>query len=451
MIGAFNEAFLAALEEGWTPARDATAQASTVAAIHDLDSPMYEKSQFAHPLLFSQAEFVELSQACRALLSAQLKLINHLIDTHSREGLLDLLRMPRHLARFIHWDNLRHGDATIGRMDIVPTRQGYFFCEFNIFPGVGGGEAYEGSRAATEALGFPRAGLMDSPLRDLAVLYAEECRKRRLRRVVILDSRGHSGLGYPRQEYLKRYLEDLNAGVSVHILDEVSYPEAWLKREEAERTLIHRMFTYEEVTDGFAFLEKLWASGAVLTNGFEPELRMSKRFLALLCEPGHQALFSDDEEAAIRKYLPPAFSLSENNLAAALRDKAGLVFKIDDSSSYGGSGVLMGTDWSSEELERKLREPGVERWICQRVVEAETVRLRAGGDSAPEEYRLVLGFYSYGGRTNGFLVRGSRTSKVVNITSGGKLGWAFVVSEEGRQAFIRHARGRAEDVTSRSA
>ncbi|RKG78501.1 hypothetical protein D7W79_12710 [Corallococcus exercitus] len=451
MIGAFNEAFLAALEEGWTPARDATAQASTMAAIHALDSPMYEKSQFAHPLLFSQAEFVELSRACRALLSAQLKLINHLIDTRSQEGLLDLLRMPRHLARFIHWDNLRHGDATIGRMDIVPTRQGYFFCEFNIFPGVGGGEAYEGSRAATEALGFPRAGLMDSPLRDLAVLYAEECRKRGLRRVVILDSRGHSGLGYPRQEYLKRYLEALNPDVQVHILDEVSYPEAWLKREEAERTLIHRMFTYEEVTDGFAFLEKLWASGAVLTNGFEPELRMSKRFLALLCEPGHQALFSEDEVAAIRKYLPPAFSLSEDNLAAALRDKAGLVFKIDDSSSYGGSGVLMGTDWSSEELERKLREPGVERWICQRVVEAETVRLRAGGDSAPEEYRLVLGFYSYGGRTNGFLVRGSRTSKVVNITSGGKLGWAFVVSEEGRQTFIRHARGRAEDVTSRSA
>ncbi|WP_223633154.1 hypothetical protein [Corallococcus sp. EGB] len=73
-------------------------------------------------------------------------------------------------------------------------------------------------------------------------------------------------------------------------------------------------------------------------------------------------------------------------------------------------------------LERKLREPGIERWICQRVVEAETVRLRADGDSKPEEYRLVLGFYSYGGRTTGFLVRGSRTSKVVNITSGGKLG-----------------------------
>ncbi|RKI01637.1 hypothetical protein [Corallococcus sp. AB038B] len=451
MIGAFNEAFLAALEEGWSPERDARAHASTIAAIHDLDSPMYEKSQFAHPLLFSEAEFQELSRACRHLLSAQLKLIGHLIDTRSREGLLDLLRMPRRLVDFIHWDNLRHGDATIGRMDVVPTRQGYFFCEFNIFPGVGGGEAYEGSRAATEALGFPKAGLMNSPLRDLAVLYAEECRKRDLRRVVILDSTGHAQLGYPRQDYLKRYLEELNPDVPVHILDEVRYPEAWLTREEGERTLIHRMFTYEEVTDGFVFLEKLWSSGAVLTNGFEPELRMSKRFLALLCEPGHHALFSDEEVAAIRRYLPHAFSLSEENLADALRDKTGWVFKIDDSSSYGGSGVLMGVDWPADVLEQKLREPGIERWICQRVVEAETVRLRAAGDSAPAEYRLVLGFYSYGGEPNGFLVRGSRTSKVVNITSGGKLGWAFVVSEEGRQAFIRHARGRAEDVTARSA
>ena len=35
-----------------------------------------------------------------------------------------------------------------------------------------------------------------------------------------------------------------------------------------ERTLIHRMFTYEEVTDDFAFLERLWQSGAAIA-GFD--------------------------------------------------------------------------------------------------------------------------------------------------------------------------------------
>jgi hypothetical protein len=451
MIGAFNEAFLAVLDEGWTPERDAAATTSAMAAVHDLGSPMYETSQFAHPLLVSEAEFLELARACKALLSAQLKVVQQLLETHGKEGVLELLRMPRRLARFIHWDNLTHGDATIGRMDVVPTPKGYFFCEFNIFPGVGGGEAYEGSFAATEAMGFPRVGRTYGPLKYLAELYTKTCRERGLRRVVILESTAHAQLGYPRQEYLKRYLEQLNPDVSVHILDEVSYPAAWLTRGEAERTLVHRMFTYEEVTDDFAFMEKLWASGAVLTNGFEPELRMSKRFLALMWEPGFQARFSDEELAAVRQYLPPAFSLTEANLADALRDRVGLVFKVDDSSSYGGSGVLMGEEWPSDVLERKLREAGVERWICQRVVEAEVVRLRAGGNAAPEDYRLVLGFYSYGGRPNGLLVRGSRKSKVVNTTSGGKLGWIFVVNEEGRQAFIRHARGQADGPSSRSA
>ncbi|WP_158623389.1 hypothetical protein [Corallococcus sp. CA053C] len=407
-----------------------------------LGSTMFEKRQLAHPLLFDAAEFAELGRACSALLSAQLKIIQHLLATRSKESVLDLFRMPKRLAAFIHWDNLKHGDATVGRMDIVPTRDGYSFCEFNIFPGVGGGEAYEGANAYLEALGYPQAGLTGSALRDLAGLYAAECRKRDLRRVVILDSTAHGQLGYPRQELLKRYLEAANPGLTVELLDEARYPKAWLSRGEGEKTLVHRMFTHEEVTDDFAFVEKLWDSGAVLTNGFEPELRMSKRFLALLWEPGFQALFGAEEVAAIRKYLPHAFSLSEDTLTAALRDKGELVFKWDGGASYGGSGVLMGVDWPADVLEQKLREAGLDRWICQRGVEAETVALRAVEDATPVEYRLVLGLYSYGGKPNGFLVRGSRTSKVVNISSGGKLGWAFVVSEAGRRDFIRHARSR---------
>lgn len=440
MIGAFNEEFVAVLNERRDPAGESVAHAKAAALMRGLGSPKLEKSQFAHPLLFDEAEFVELGRASNALLSAQLKIIRHLFETRSRESVLDLLRVPRRLAAFINWDNLRHGDATIGRMDIVPTREGYFFCEFNIFPGVGGGEAYTASNTYFESLGYPQVALSGCPLRELAGLYAAECKKRDLRRVVILDSTAHAQLGYPRQEFLKRHLEEASPGLSVELLDEVSYPKEWLKRSEGEKTLIHRMFTYEEVTDDYAFVEKLWASGAVLTNGFEPELRMSKRFLAMLCEPGYQALFSDDEVAAIRKYIPHTFSLTEENIASALRNKDEFVFKVDEGSSYGGSGVLMGGEWPADELERKLREAGVDHWICQRVVEAESIALRAADNATPEEYRLVLGLYSHGGKPTGLLVRGSRSSKVVNVTSGGKMGWAFVVSEEGRRALIRHAR-----------
>lgn len=443
MIGAFNEEFVAALSERRDAAGEAVAHARAAALMRELGSPKYEKNQFAHPLLFSEAEFVELGRASNALLSAHLKIIQHLFATRSRESVLELLRMPRRLAGFIQWDNLRHGDLTIGRMDIVPTRAGYFFCEFNIFPAVGGGEAYSGANTYLETLGYPQAALVGCPLRELAGLYTAECRKRELRRVVILDSTAHAQLGYPRQELLKRYLEEANPGVSVELLDEVRYPKEWLRRGEGEKTLVHRMFTYEEVTDGFEFFEKLWESGAVLLNGFESELRMSKRFLALLWEPGYQTLFSDEEKAAIQKHLPHAFSLSEENIASALRNKEELVFKWDAGSSYGGSGVLMGADWPAEALEQKLREAGLDRWICQRVVEAEAIALRSVDDPAPVDYKLVLGLYSYGGKPNGFLVRGSRTSKVVNITSGGKMGWAFVVSEAAQRALVRHARGLA--------
>jgi len=442
MIGAFNEEFLAALAEGRGAAKEELAHANASALMRGLGSPMYERSQFAHPLLFREADFVELGRASSALLSAQLKIIRHLFATRSQEGVLELFRMPPRLGAFLKREALENGEATVGRMDIVPTRSGYFFCEFNIFPAVGAGEAYTGSNMYFESLGYPRVGLTGCPLRDLAALYTAECRKRELCRVVILESTAHAQLGYPRQELLKRYLEEANPGLCVELLDEVRYPKEWLTRAEGKRILVHRMFTYEEVTDDFAFFEKLWESGAVLMNGFEPELRMSKRFLAMMWESGHQALLSDDEVAAIRQYLPHSFSLTGDNLAFALRHKDELVFKWDAGASYGGSGVLIGGDWPVEVLSRRLRESGVDRWICQQAVEAESVSLRTVHDATVGGYRLVLGLYSYGGKPNGFLVRGSRTSKVVNVSNGGKLGWAFVVSEAGRQALVRHARGQ---------
>lgn len=442
MLRAFNEEFLAALGETRNPAGEAAAHDRAAAMMREVGATVFEHKLLGHPVLFDQVEFEELGRAASALLRAQVKILEHLRATRSDAAVLDLFGMPHRLLPFMRWENLQRPDQTIARLDIIPSRTGYAFCELNVIPAVGGGEAHRCGELYLQALDYPEVGLPPAPLRTLAALYTAQVRRRSLARIVILDSVGHGQLGYPRQELLQGYLREANPGLTVELLDEERYPAGWLTRGEGEQTLVHRMFTYEEVTDDFAFLEKLWQSGATIA-GFESDLRMSKRFLALMCDPAYQAVLDRDEIAAIEKFVPHSFALGEVTLASALRDRDDLVFKWDASASYGGSGVLIGAEWSAAELEHKLRANGVDHWICQRAIEAETLPLRTADHAAPLDYRIVLGLWSYGGAPNGFLLRGSRASRVVNVSSpSGRIGWAFVVSEDTRRALVRHARAQ---------
>jgi hypothetical protein len=442
MLGAFNEEFLAALGESRNLAGEAAAHDRAVALMREIGAAVFETKLTGHPLLFDQAEFEALGRAASALLGAQVKILQHLRATRPDSAVLDLFGMPRRLLPFMRWENLQRPGQTVARLDIIPTRTGYAVCELNVIPAVGGGEAYRCGELYFQTLGYPRADLPPCPLQTLAAMYSAQVRSRDFARVVILDSVEHGRHGYPRQELLQRYLREANPGLTVELLDEERYPAGWLTRGEGERTLVHRMFTYEEVTDDFAFLDKLWQSGATIA-GFESDLRMSKRFLALMCDPAYQALLGREELDAIEKFVPHSFALSEATLASALRGRNDLVFKWDAPASYGGTGVLIGAEWSAAELEHKLRANGVEHWICQQAIEAEMLPLRTPGDATPLDYRIVLGLYSYGGTPSGFVLRGSHSSRVVNASSAsGRIGWAFVVSDDTRRALIRHARGQ---------
>lgn len=451
MLRAFNEELLAVLSRNRDPIAEAAAHARAVALMKEVGAAVFEHKLIAYPLIIHDVEVAELARAAGLLLAAQVKLLEHLRATRSDAAVLEMFRIPPHLLPFMRWENLARPEETVGRLDIIPTRHGYSFCELNIIPAVGGGEAHPCGEMYFHTLGFPDTARPPGPLQLLAAHYAQLARQRGFVRVVILDSVEHGRHGYPRQLLLQRYLRAAVPGLAVELCDEESYPASWLSPAEGARTLVHRMFTHEEVTDGFAFLTRLWQSGATLA-GFESDLRMSKRFLVLMCDPAYRHLLSEEELAAIDRFVPHSYALTEDNVAAALADRAALVFKWDDSASYGGSGVLVGAEHEAGELERKLREHGVERWICQRALEAEELPLRTGDDAEPLPYRVVLGLYWYGGVTSGMMLRASRASRVVNASSPtGRIGWAYPVSAEGRQALIRHARERQEMSESEAA
>jgi hypothetical protein len=413
----------------------ASAAASTVdGLLARLGATVYQDRWLPYPLLFPEEDFRTLARAGADLLSAQGKIIRHLLARGGRQALLDLVGLPAWCAPLVAWENLEEQGLTVGRLDVVPTRHGYWFCELNVHPAVGGGEAEAAAHRLARSLGLPPVARVASPFRALADLYRRICRQRDLRRVVILDSATHRARGFPRQELLRRQLRRTASDLAVDLHDEDSYPAAWLSPGEGRQIFVHRMFTDEEVSDSGRFLRQLQASGAVIGNGFEAEARMNKVFLALLCDEAYHPLLDTGERAAIRRFLAPTSVLDESNLAAALAARGERVFKT--RASYGGQSVLIGAEHSAEELEARLRAAGLEQWVCQEYREAETIPVYNAADPIPSPHRVVLGLYHHGSVPGGVLVRASRNSRVVNLSNGAaKVGWALVVDEEGRQTY----------------
>lgn len=378
------------------------------------------------PLLLERATFETLAGAANLLLSAQQKLIGHLLATRSRAALLRQFRVPPRMAQFIDWDKLAACGNTIARMDIIPTDSGYVFCEFNVHPAVGGGETYECAELYGAALDWPPVEGNCAPFYSLALLLTRMAGQARARRIVILDCLAHKGQGYAQLRALQQYCADLNPEREVHLCDEESYRAAWFAPGEAERTLIHRIFTYDDQSDDSAFVERLWHSGANVAHTFEAELRMSKHWFSLLCDARHHALFSEAEVDAILRYLPHTFDLDEASLAHALEHKDDYVFK--QNYGYGGVGVLMGSDHGRAALERSVRAAGLANWSCQRYFPAARMDLPYNAALDTAQHQLVLGLYLYDGVPNGMFVRASRNSKVVNMAGGAaSMTWAHVV------------------------
>jgi hypothetical protein len=378
-----------------------------------------------HPLPYyyrvDPATHRELTEATATLVGAQEKLFAAVCANRSPDQLADLLQVPPAMAGLIDWSALASSRFRMLRADIIPTATGYYFCEINHFSAVGGGEGYHSGRLIAELLGRSVPGV--SPFRDLAYHYLTECRRTGLVRIVILDSAEHRKQGFGEHRMLQHYLRLMAPDLEVSYQDDQTYPAAWLEPAEASRTLIHRLITLDDTTDGGAFLVRLRELGATLSCGFEAELKMHRIWFSLLHDPDHRRLFDDRELAVIDRYVPYTFQLDEHNLAATLADKDGYIFKT--SYSYGGKGVLLGSELSPDELADALRVPGIQAWTGQRVVPTSSLELPTP-DGGTARFYFVLGMFGYGENYSGLLIRGALGSPVVNVSRGGGVSWAFV-------------------------
>jgi hypothetical protein len=414
VFAADNRAFLASQrdEPDYAMAADGANQLLTDIGVSYRALPYYFR--------IDAATHAALVEATEVLAAAQDKVLAHLAATQSAADLVARFEVPPDMARYLDWSEVASTGMRMLRADIIPTDSGYYFCELNHFAGVGAGEAYHSAHAFAELLGRPVAGV--SPFRQLAHQYVTECRRASLDRVVVLDTPQHRALGFGEAVMLKRYLRLMAPDLDTSYHDEDSYPADWLAPREAERTLIHRLVTHDDTPDGGAFLARLRDSGATVSGMFEFELKMHRKWLALLCDPDYRHLLDARERAIVARYVPHTYDVRPDNLDKALADKDALVFKR--SYTYGGKGVLIGDEHAPEQLRALLTKDG-SAWVAQQRVYTSVLDLPAA-DGQLVPFYFVLGMFLYGEGASGLLVRGAARSTVVNVSQGGGASWAFV-------------------------
>src|SRR5215510_12137351 len=368
------------------------------------------KDQNAHktpilpiPLAFDRAAFESLAAAGVLLLSAQTKILQHLLQHGTRADLLRRFEIPESMEPTVDWDELIKGSYVISRFDIVPSPSGFYFCELNCDSSVGGPEVADCLDVYCNALRWPLTEHMESPQQSSVRLLRRAAQERGLRRIVLCDWHTNRGSGYFGFDLLRQHLTRAFPELEIHLVYDNEYRAAWLDPAQGRRTLVHRGFMYQDITDGGAFMCRLRESGATIINTFETEVRMHKCWFAMFCDPAYHPLLSAAERDAIARYVPYTVAVSRDNLPDLLRDKADLVFKI--GTSYGGDGVLMGADHTEDQIRAAIEARGPGSWTAQKAIPFDGIELPFTSEFEFISHHVVFGLYLIDGRASGLTVR----------------------------------------------
>ncbi|WP_394826714.1 hypothetical protein [Pendulispora albinea] len=398
-------------------------------ALERLQSLLVEQGAHKTPLLpiplsIDKRTFDALATAGLNLLSAQTKILRYLHGRCSRAEMLRRFDMPETMEPVVDWDELLVGAHTICRADVLPSNDGYYFCELNPDSSVGGTEVSDCLQVLCNGLRWPLTETMESPQQATVQLLRRVVEQKGLQRIVLCDWTANRGSGYFSFDLLRKHLARALPELEIHLVYHTEYPEAWLTPEEGRRTLVHRGFMYNDMDDGGAFVHRLVNSGATIINTLETEMRMHKSWFSMFCDPAYHHLLTAGEVESIARYVPHTVAVNRDNLEELLRRKADLVFKL--GASYGGEAVLIGANHSADALREAIAAKGLKLWIAQKAIVFDGIDLPYTSDFQFTRHNVVLGLFLIDGRASGVTVGASHGSKVVNIHTG-KAGYSWAV------------------------
>lgn len=435
-VAADNLALIAALDAGDVGVlADATARRLREELVAEGG---YLLELLPRPIFCAPDQVRALGDRGRSLIALQSRLIEELIAAEGRTRFLDRFEVAPALRDLVHWDELVAPRYLVGRLDLLRLADGSFrCCEMNVDSCVAGAEIFDAGRDTFLALGLDADRLPERPLDQLADLIASTAGRLGAERIVILDwsvGGGSAGKGYISYDRMRAAVVRAS-GLPVHIADETSFDPAWLVPAEAARTLVHRGFMMEEMDDDGAFLRRLIGAGAHVFSLLEADIRMDKGWLALLWDARRAGRCTTAEAALLDGFVPETWQVTAADIEPLVARRDDLIFKT--RQAFGGAGILIGAETPAATL-RDALAAAPEHWIAQVMIAPETLVMPHAPGEPSQVHDIVYGLYLYGTAENGFLLRGSTTSRIVNVSSGrGRIGWALALADGERASFLR--------------
>lgn len=200
-----------------------------------------------------------------------------------------------------------------------------------------------------------------------------------------------------------------------------------------KRLLVNELIEKKEQLG--ALLEAARQRAVTIVNPFRCKPIHKKAIFAVLTDDDAQALFGDEERAAVAAHVPWTRRVVEGKAsrlgeqvdlpAFILANRERLVMKPNDE--YGGKGVFIGWETADTEWREALAEALRGSYVVQEKVE---VARQSFPELAPDlqfrDFIVDLDPFLFQGEVEGFLTRLSGTS-LANVTSGGGQVPAFLV------------------------
>jgi hypothetical protein len=391
---------------------------------------------FLRPHILARTQYAAIEAAAEIIARAFEKLVVRALEHQPLLNNLGLTPAEEQMAR------IDPGYSTLcvtSRLDAYLTDSGFQFLEYNAESPAGISDQMQLEKILLELPHMrdfleqhrhwtpkPHVRLLDS----LLAAYREWGGQEPSPQIAIVDWEGVATAS--EFEVLKQHFE--SAGYRTMIVDPraLEYDGNRLKAGTFRIDIVYKRVIIHEFLEKFDDTHPLSRAyrdrNVCMANSFRAKVAHKKAGFAILSDPQYADLFTNVELSTLRQHIPwtrivregtTSFDHGERELGEILRtEREHLVLKPNDD--YGGSGVVMGWECSSDEWKQTIAQAFARDYVVQERVPVKKVAIPRFADYAVRSDEMFVDFnpFLFQNRMEGGLVRLSASS-LCNVSSGG--------------------------------
>lgn len=404
------------------------ATSSTIITKNYLKKYDFKIDTLNFPLLIDYYDYEGLCKAAKILRTIQKKLLKYLLSRWAKNIILQFFNCDPGLEFFIDWKRLENGDEQMCRFDIIPSTNGYKFCEINADSSIAGFKLCEITNLILKHNNLKNYYTEVSPLQNLTEYLRTIITREKVKTLIVFGLSKYLMEGSGTVKHTYAYFKNCFKELKVILITEKDFEQV-IPTLPDNKKIIFRIGPYDDISDQI-LLQNMFDTKAIIINSFETEIFSNKKWFSIFNNTIFHKMLTKEELATLNKYIPKTEEITSRNIPYLLKNKDKYVFKAN--ISFGGKGIIFGDESSEKDLEKVLFK-NHSNWTAQEKIISEKINFSKNHNN----FNVVLGLYYINKNCSGLLVRLNSANRVVSGSlNGTKVGWALKMSDNERENFI---------------